>query len=78
MPRPHKRDSPFRHFNSLSEIIRLAVMIYVRFTLSLRNVEDPLFERIDLCNEIMPRRICRADGRLGSLPFFAIVTLLVT
>jgi putative transposase len=45
MPRPRKPSSPFRYFNSSLEIIRLAVMMYVRFTLSLRNVEDFLFER---------------------------------
>jgi len=33
-------------------VIRLAVMLYVRFPLSLRNVEDLLFERgIDVCHE---------------------------
>jgi putative transposase len=44
--------SPFRRFNSSPEVIRLVVMMYVRFPLSLRNVEDLLFERgIDLCHE---------------------------
>jgi putative transposase len=44
--------SPFRRFNSSPEIIRLAVMMYIRFPLSLRNVEDLLFERgIDICHE---------------------------
>jgi putative transposase len=52
MPRPRKPASPFRYFNSSPEIIRLVVMIYVRFPLSLRNVEDLLFERgIDICHE---------------------------
>ena len=37
--------SPFRYFKTSSEIIRLAVMIYIRFPLSLRNVEDMLHER---------------------------------
>ncbi len=47
-----KAPSPFRHFNSSPEVIRLVVMMYVRFPLSLRNVEDLLFERgIDLCHE---------------------------
>ncbi|HEX8415734.1 MAG TPA: hypothetical protein VF637_17915 [Sphingomicrobium sp.] len=33
-------------------MIRLVVMMYVRFPLSLRNVEDLLFERgIDICHE---------------------------
>jgi putative transposase len=52
MPRPRKPASPFRYFNSSPEVIRLVVMIYVRFPLSLRNVEDLLFERgIDICHE---------------------------
>jgi putative transposase len=52
MPRPRKPTSPFRYFNSSPEVIRLVVMMYVRFPLSLRNVEDLLFERgIDICHE---------------------------
>lgn len=48
-PRPA---SPFRCFNSSPEVIRLVVLMYVRFPLSLRNVEDLLAERgIDLCHE---------------------------
>ena len=44
--------NPFRYFNSSPEIIRLAVMMYVRFPLSLRQVEDLLSERgIDICRE---------------------------
>ncbi|WP_290482125.1 MULTISPECIES: IS6 family transposase [unclassified Hwanghaeella] len=44
--------SPFRYFKTSPEIIRLAVMIYVRFPLSLRNVEDLLHERgIEICHE---------------------------
>jgi len=37
--------SPFKYFKTSPEIIRLAVMMYVRFPLSLRNVEDLLHER---------------------------------
>ena len=37
--------TPFRYFKTSPEIIRLAVMMYVRFPLSLRNVEDLLHER---------------------------------
>lgn len=52
MPRPKKPASPFRYFNSSPEVIRLVVLMYVRFPLSLRNVEDLLFERgIDICHE---------------------------
>ena len=44
--------NPFRYFNSSPEVIRLVVMMYVRFPLSLRNVEDLLAERgIDICHE---------------------------
>ncbi|WP_326525743.1 IS6 family transposase [Sphingomonas sp.] len=44
--------SPFRRFNSSPEVIRLVVMMYVRFPLSLRNVEGLLAERgIDICHE---------------------------
>ena len=52
MSRPRKPASPFRYFNSSPEVIRLVVMMYVRFPLSLRNVEDLLSERgIDICHE---------------------------
>jgi putative transposase len=52
MPRSPKPASPFRYFNSSPEVIRLVVLMYVRFPLSLRNVEDLLFERgIDICHE---------------------------
>ena len=37
--------SPFRYFKTSPGIIRLSVMMYVRFPLSLRNVEDLLRER---------------------------------
>ena len=46
--------NPFRYFKASPEIIRLAVMLYVRFPLSLRNVEDLLHERgIDVSHETM-------------------------
>lgn len=52
MPRPRKPANPFRYLNSPPEIIRLAVLMNIRFPLSLRNVEDLLFERgIDICHE---------------------------
>ena len=37
--------SPFRYFRTSPEIIRLAVMLYIRFPFSLRSVEDLLHER---------------------------------
>lgn len=43
---------PFRYFKTSPEIIRLAVMLYIRFPPSLRNVEDMMHERgIDICHE---------------------------
>ncbi|WP_373087364.1 IS6 family transposase [Sneathiella sp.] len=46
------KQNPFRYFKTSPEVIRLAVMMYVRFPLSLRNVEDLLYERgIDICHE---------------------------
>ena len=46
------KPSPFKYFKTSPEIIRLAVMMYVRFPLSLRNVEDLLHERgVDICHE---------------------------
>jgi putative transposase len=44
--------NPFRYFNSSPDIIRLTVMMYIRYPLSLRQVEDLLSERgIDICDE---------------------------
>ncbi len=44
--------SPFRYFKTSPDIIRLAVMLYIRFPLSLRNVEDLLHERgIEISHE---------------------------
>ena len=44
--------NPFRYFKTSPEIIRLAVMLYVSFPLSLRNVENSLQElSIDISHE---------------------------
>ena len=55
MPRrktPKSPPDPFRWFDSSPEVIRLVVMLYVKYPLSLRNVEDLLYERgIDVCHE---------------------------
>jgi putative transposase len=46
------RVNPFKYYKTSPEIIKLAVMYYVRFPLSLRQVEDILHERgIDICHE---------------------------
>jgi putative transposase len=61
-----RSDNPFRYFNSSPEVIRLVVMMYVKYPLSLRNVEDLLFERgIDTCRETVRMR----RNRFG--PMFA-------
>jgi putative transposase len=45
-------EQPFRYFNSSPEVIRLVVMMYVRYPLSLPNVEDLLAERgVDISHE---------------------------
>ncbi len=52
MARARKPKTPFYRFNSSPEIIRLVVMMYVKYPLSLRNVEDLLAERgIEICHE---------------------------
>ena len=46
------KQSPFRYFKTSPDIIRLAVVLCVRFPLSLRNVEDLLHERgVDVSHE---------------------------
>jgi putative transposase len=55
MPRARKPASPFRYFNRSPEVIRPVVLMYVRIPLSLRNLEDLLFERgIDICHVTVP------------------------
>lgn len=55
--RSPKASATRTHFNSSPEIIRLALLMYVHFPLSLRNVEVLLFERgIDICHETV--RFC--------------------
>ena len=52
MARPRKPKTSFYRFNSSPEIIRLVVMMYIKYPLSLRNVEDLLAERgIEVCHE---------------------------
>ena len=62
--------NPCRYFNSSPEVIRLAVMLYIRYPLSLRPVEDILFERgIEICHETVRAvlveplwsTVCRGD-----------------
>ena len=49
---PKPPPDPFRWFDSSPEVIRLVVMMYAKYPLSLRNVEDLLHERgIDICHE---------------------------
>jgi len=46
--------NPFRYFNGSPAVIRLTVMLYIRYPLSHRQVEDLLFELgIDICHETM-------------------------
>jgi len=60
MARKSKAHDPFRWFDSSPEVIQLVVMLYVRFPLSLRNVEDLAFERgIDICHETVRKWVNR-------------------
>jgi hypothetical protein len=68
---------PFRYFNSSPEVIRLVVMMYVKYPLSLRNVEDLLAERgIDIRSVQgvalpgPPTSTGGATGELGPKPRF--------
>lgn len=46
-----KSTNPFLYFDSSPEVVRLVVMICVKYPLSLRNVEALMAERgIDICN----------------------------
>ena len=44
--------NPFRYFNTSPKVIRAAVLMYVKYPLSLPNVEDLLAERgVDVCHK---------------------------
>jgi len=44
--------NPFHYFKTSREVNQLELIMYVRFQLSLRNVEDLLHERgLDVCHE---------------------------
>ena len=73
--------NPFRYFKSSPETIPLAVLMYVKYPLSLRNVEDFFAERgIDISHETVrfwwnrfasirrdPKKASRAVARLSSV-----------
>jgi putative transposase len=45
---------PFRYFQTSTDVIRLAVMMYIRYPLSLRQVEDLQSEQgIDISHEML-------------------------
>ena len=56
---------PFRYFKSSPEVIRLTVMMYVRYPLSLRQVEDLLFLRRAMKRYGQPRVIVTDRLRYG-------------
>lgn len=50
-------ENPFRQFNCSPDLMRLTTMMYIWYPLSLRQVEDILFERgIDICHETVRLR----------------------
>jgi len=57
------KQDPFKYYKTSPEIIRLAVMYYVRYPLSFRQVEDILDERgIDICHETVRYWVERFGG----------------
>ena len=78
MARQKKTHDPFHWFDSSPEVIRLVVMMYVRYPLSLRNVEDLLFERgIDICHETVRLKLWlhKAFGLARDIETLAVSTL---
>jgi len=64
--------SLFRYFKTSREIIQLAVMSYIRFPLSLSNVEDLLYERgIDVCHEgeVLEAYVTKTRDKAAALNF---------
>jgi putative transposase len=56
--------NPFKYFKASPEIIRLAVMYYVRYPLSFRQVKDILSERgIEICHETVRFLVTRFDAK---------------
>jgi len=62
--------NPFRYFNSSPEVIHLTAMMYLRYPLSLRQVENLPSERgIDICHKAARFRrsrfvpICEPESR---------------
>ena len=54
--------SPFKWFKTSPEIIRLALMLYVRFPLSSRNVEDLLHERgVEISHETIRQTLKKTE-----------------
>jgi putative transposase len=67
MARKKKPHDPFRWFDSSPEVIRLVVMWYVRYPLSLRNTEDMAFERgINICHETVRKWVDRFGPMFAS------------
>ena len=62
--------NPFRYFNSSPEVIRLTVIMYVRYPLSLRQVEDLLSERaVDHEGEVLEVFATKRRDRKAALKF---------
>ena len=61
------QQNPFKYYKTSPEIIRLAVMYYVRYPLSFRQVEDILAERgIDICHETVRYWVEQFGARFAS------------
>lgn len=75
MPRSRKPDSLFRSFNSSPEVTRLVALMYDRFPLSLRNVEDLLFRHLPRDGAVVVKPVLpdlRNRQRVSRIRAFAI------
>ena len=68
----------FKYFKTSVEIICIAVMLYVRFPLSLRNVEDLLHDRGTEVSHETVRFWWQRFGRMRSSQMFVSVHVSVT
>lgn len=60
--------SPFRYFDSPPEVIRLVVMMYARYPLSLRRGED-LWRAMDHEGEVLESLVSKARDKAAALKF---------
>ena len=65
--------NPFRDFNSSHEIIRLTVIMYIRYPLSLCQFEDLLFERGTVFSEWLNIEVRQAWAYRDAMPVIPVL-----